>query len=731
MTDARPTPSLFDKLKTFANQVYFLRFPILTWLALIGLPFLGLKTDLKSLLAGLFVSDAMGIFRISAVAFTTAGTVLVTWQLIATHGKARFGREHLPAAQAQGFPVRLWQALLAGAGALPVTIAVVYKTLKEASEVSAVWAVSAAVAGLSAALTLFFVAALVQLLLNSEGRAKQLARENFIVRWLPDALIDKLTAADPMETPRRGLRTLLQKIMGPGFFEESSPSSTGGRFLPGHGLAASLLAVSLTVFILAGQFSQYEMPALFFVILLLMLLCWGLSGLSFAFDRYRVPVLLVLLLIAYFSRPGYFYKSETGKTLAMLTPAEVIGDQPRKIVIVATEGGGIQAAAWTARVLTGIQKQQPEFGSTLRLISSVSGGSTGAMFFVNGYNDAGSFDPKSLELIVQMAEGNSLDDVARGMVYHDFFELFLFGFWPFGVDRGTALEDAWGKSCRKVCGEYLSGNPAPCPVNCEMTGSLASWAADVKAGKRPANIFNATLVEDGDRLLASNSDVRTPIDRRGRQNLVDLLKGRDLPAVTAARLSAAFPYVSPAARTTDEDCRPDAKCGARYHVVDGGYYDNYGMTSVVEWLNEALAAKTSDGKDLLSEVLVIQIQSFPESSSKKPAPGYVSQALAPLLTLLNIRTSAQASHKAIETHLLEERWPKRVKTVPFRFCCLPSEGETPCYDPPLTWKLTQGEKNNISACWDNGSQTASLKIVQDFLKGMTGQPVAQVKAVAP
>ncbi len=727
MTDTRETSPFFDWLKTSVSRIYFLRFPILTWLALVGLSYLGLATSLKSLLASLFVSNAAGIFRISAVAFTTAGAILVTWQLIATHGKARFGWEEATAPQPTGFPIRWWQALLAGVGALPVTIAVVYKTLKEAPDVNAIWAVLAAVLGLLAAVTLFFVATLAQLLVNSEGRARQLARDNFIVRWLPESLIDKLTTADPMEAPRRGLRRLLDKVLGPGFFERDSPSSTGGRFLPGHGLAVSLLAISLAVFILAGEFSHFEMPALFFVILLLMLLCWGLSGLSFTFDRYRVPVLLILLLIAYFSRPGYFYKSGTGQTLTMLTPSEVIGDKPRKIIIVATEGGGIQAAAWTTKVLTGIQKQQPEFSSAVRLISSVSGGSTGSFFFVNGYNGAGSFDPKSLDLVVQMAEGNSLDDVARGMVYHDFFELFLFGLWPFGIDRGTALEDAWIKSCRKVCDEYLLSNPGPCPVNCEMQGSLASWAADVKAGRRPANIFNATMVEDGDRLLVSNSDVKVPIDRRGRQNVFDLLKGRDLQSVTAARLSAAFPYVSPAARTTEEDCKPNEKCGAKYHVVDGGYYDNYGLTSVVEWLNEALAAKTSNGQDLLSEVLVIQIQSFPEASAEKPAPGYVSQAVAPLLTLLNIRTSAQASHKAIETRLLEERWPKRVKTVPFRFCCL----GMPCYDPPLTWKLTQREKDNVSACWDNGSQAASLKIVEEFLKGMKGQTELQAKAATP
>ncbi|HMX28311.1 MAG TPA: hypothetical protein PKC13_22175, partial [Blastocatellia bacterium] len=64
MTDTRETSPFFDWLKTFVSRIYFLRFPILTWLALVGLPYLGLATSLKSLLASLFVSNATGIFRI-------------------------------------------------------------------------------------------------------------------------------------------------------------------------------------------------------------------------------------------------------------------------------------------------------------------------------------------------------------------------------------------------------------------------------------------------------------------------------------------------------------------------------------------------------------------------------------------------------------------------------------------------------------------------------------------
>ena len=52
-----------------------------------------------------------------------------------------------------------------------------------------------------------------------------------------------------------------------------------------------------------------------------------------------------------------------------------------------------------------------------------------------------------------------------------------------------------------------------------------------------------------------------------------------LKAVTAARLSAAFPYVSPAARL--DGVEP-------YHLVDGGYYDFYGLVALSQWVDDAL-----------------------------------------------------------------------------------------------------------------------------------------------
>lgn len=610
------------------------------------------------------------------------------------------------------FSIRLWQAALAAVTALPVVVALVYKSVAESyPKIGWGQAILAAALGLLCSLALFFLSVLAQLLVNSESRACELAKEVFIVQWLPDSVIRGLTRHDPAQAPRQRLRKLFWYVLGRGFFDENE-----GRFLSGHGFAGSLLVLSLLVFVVAGQFSTDQMPALFFVILLLQLLGWGLSALSFFFDRYRVPVLGVILLIAYASSPNYYYSVQNGRTLTPLMPEEVIGAggaDPRQIIVVATEGGGIQAAAWTARVLTGLQQDFPEFGKAVRLISSVSGGSTGALFFVNAYDPKqGVPDAQALDLVVQMAAEDSLDTVARSLVYHDFIHTIL-PFWEFGDDRGTALERSWALNCRKVCEEYQARYPGKsCPINFSMAGTLAEWAENVKAGTRPANIFNATVVENGDRLLVSNSDIKKD-GERGRLNIAEFLGGKDIQALTSARLSATFPYVSPAART-----EVNSPNGAKLHVVDGGYYDNYGMTSLVEWLDQAL------GDNRLGRVLVIQIQSFREDHSKDDSSGYISQLLAPLYTLLNIRTAAQASHKELEFSLLQDKWKGRVDSALFRF---------DCNDAPLTWKLTEREKQNIRNCWQQkyaGDGNYPTSVVKQFLHTMR-QADAQTKSGQP
>ncbi len=74
--------------------------------------------------------------------------------------------------------------------------------------------------------------------------------------------------------------------------------------------------------------------------------------------------------------------------------------------------------------------------------------------------------------------------------------------------------------------------------------TLASWAQETRSGSKPAVVFNATVMETGNRLLIS----RVAIPDTAAEQFATLYPGHDLSVVTAVRLSSAFPYLSPMAR---------------------------------------------------------------------------------------------------------------------------------------------------------------------------------------
>jgi hypothetical protein len=179
--------------------------------------------------------------------------------------------------------------------------------------------------------------------------------------------------------------------------------------LPGHGYAAGLLVLWAVIYGVGWYWVRYSCPltTLFYLLIIFNVGIWLLSGLAFFFDAYRVPVLL--LLAGWFAITGSSADSDhcyrifpAIRPMSAPGPADILGKALKNhqhIVVVATAGGGIQATAWTARVLTGLEETRAkrghpgDFASSVQLLSGVSGGSTGLMFFVQAYGPGGLAPP--------------------------------------------------------------------------------------------------------------------------------------------------------------------------------------------------------------------------------------------------------------------------------------------------------------------------------------------------
>jgi hypothetical protein len=544
--------------------------------------------------------------------------------------------------------------------------------------------------------------------------------------------------------PVRALRTLLVRVpldprtrrvfawlvsrLGPGY---ENPA-TGG-FLDGHGLAAGFAGAITVVYFAGWKLLDpgrspawcAALPTLGYVLGFIAILSALLAGAAFFFDRWRVPlVAIVLAWVALINRVKpmeheFEWTWDPRPLPAAARAAEArLGQAPGKILTVVTaSGGGIQAAAWTARVLTGLQeKLGAGFTRSIALVSSVSGGSVGTYFALTAMEERaaerGAIRGDALRGVVAAATESSLEPTAWGLVYPDLQR----GLQPFVSrtrDRGWALERGW-LAAANVHRLDPEGRRR----------EFGDWANGAESGMLPAVVFNATRIDDGmplrlatvgarDAFAASPEIADRPflgLSRDFTYQYEDPVPGHlAIPAVTAARLSATFPYVSPIARPEPEG--GDAKPFRLWHAADGGYFDNHGTVSALAWLYELQRAWGADFGGRVDRVLWIQIDAFPETDARGTdhAPGWTMSALGPLKGLLRVRTASQRVRRATELELEERLAGSRFAVVTLR----PQPRTGPHRDAPMSWSLGQGDVERIEKEWQELVASGALAPLEE------------------
>ncbi len=655
-TAATDRITLAPQSRSLFAYLYLLRVPFVFGAIFVTLPYLALRSSVAPLLIGLFdVRGAAGLWTISTSAFMLALTIMTTWFLVAAYADDRCGTRSI----AVDYPIHGTWYLAASALAVP-TLTAVYVVGGPPLGSLILWAL----AGWVTALVIYTSARLLVMQLDRFALIRRLAG------WL--AKHPELAA---------------------GYVDRDK-----AQFLPGHRFALSLSGLSVVLYVVIGRrMGEQEsfVPTLAYALLLFMILCWAMGAVAFFLDRYRVPSALPLALLVvatgFSGGSDHYFQLVPSWTTLPVTPAAALtahppgASGPTSVIVVAANGGGIQAAAWTARVLTGLEEQcratlgeRCRFAESIKLISAVSGGSVGAMYVANAYQN-GTLPPNvELARTRDHAERSSLEHVGWGLLYRDLFRP-LYPHFDYD-DRGSALEWAWQRGV-------------------DLSAPLESWRDEVRAGLRPATIFNATISDSGERLLMGTAN---PPEAPGRRNFEQLFLSRDVSIATAARLSAAFTYVSPAARADNDE--EDS-----IHFVDGGYYDTYGVASLVDWLDNALRANQESFDAKISRVLVLQLRGGPPDRQRKgKRRGWFYQVYAPLSAILGARDTGQLARNDEEISLLSRAWQGRVSisTAVFQFC-----GGS----PPLSWHMTGPQKQAIEDEWKSEQAFKTTRAVLEFL----------------
>lgn len=294
----------------------------------------------------------------------------------------------------------------------------------------------------------------------------------------------------------------------------------------------------------------------------------------------------------------------------------------RRLIVVAASGGAYRATFWTALVLDELRRETRSENAAdlpryVRLLTGASGGMIGSSYFAsltpNELQDVEQFSlvkliaqdisrqnnaerSNFLSRLNEPLPRDSLSDVSQQLAFWDIMDIFFPGplkrwiYERFGVgDRGRTLEMSW-----KRIGHDGS-----------QTFTFQRLADATQRGEAPSIIFSPMIVETGQPLLISDLDLAGISDPEERHSWEFFSM---FPAAwttfglqTATRMNATFPYVAPAVSLPTDPPR---------HVVDAGYFDNYGITTALTYLGRPEIRRWLKDKEL-SGALIIQINAFP------------------------------------------------------------------------------------------------------------------------
>lgn len=475
-------------------------------------------------------------------------------------------------------------------------------------------------------------------------------------------------------------------------YRPSFPASTAAAAAAQASAESTAAASDSAAATLRPHASKAHPPAaIFYLFSLLTIFVLLFSGVAFLLDKIRLPVFSTVLALSFLlGIAGTDHLFAVKPTTASLPPSAADAfhawekvrsqGQPYKpVIVVATAGGGIRAAAWTAQVLTGLSERcngtgtqdRDNFSSSLLLISSVSGGSLGSMYFTGSYEKDGRLPQASLHKIRIDAARTSLSSIGWGLLFPDFLRTIpLVGsaLAPQDIDRGWSLETQWLNN--------WTDHPWPSPP------MLREWSEDVSKGNRPVTVFNATAAESGQRYILASTVFQD--DDSGARQFARDLPAYDIPVSTAARVSAAFPWVSPMSRAMTTTNPPGL------HLADGGYYDNSGILNATKWLLEAASEIHNH------PVLFIAIDASPAGSKDGQKWSWQRQAVGPVEALLAVRDSSQVSRGRYELDLaLNQLRAKGVAVQEFdmRYQADPLS--------PLSWHLTHEQRLRVAKAWSD------------------------------
>ena len=524
----------------------------------------------------------------------------------------------------------------------------------------------------------------------------------------------------------------------------------------------NLVLIELVIFaviLILGIFRDHEffqIPAAASVVLLLTIFIMFTGAVSYWFRGWSITVVLLTLVVlnilvknnlitSEYRAYGLDYQTEVAdysleqlrdmsqptnrqqdriSTLSILNRwrAKFDADHPPKMVLISASGGGQRAALWAMKSLQAADSSTG--GQMFRhaaLITGSSGGVIGASYYRELFLQKSTGqsldlnDPRYLDNISK----DNLNPIIFSLLVSDLFirfQSFDYGGFRYKKDRGYAFEQQLNKNT-----EFVLDKP------------LAAYKVPEQQAEIPMLFVAPTIINDGRKLFISPHSISymTSSSVYGKDTLNPEIKGIDfqrffqdqkannLRFLSALRLGASFPYITPNVKLPSNP---------PMEIMDSGISDNFGISDALHFLyvfKDWIAENTSG-----VVIVAIRDSEDDEPIEKNVSNSFFQRIFTPISSIYNNLGNIQDINNDNLLEQAQSWFDNDIECIEFEYISRSifehSQEEAAQHTDrqikeeaieraSLNWRLTSREKRNIQRNFYSETNRNSLNKLNQIL----------------
>ena len=355
------------------------------------------------------------------------------------------------------------------------------------------------------------------------------------------------------------------------------------------------------------------------------------------------------------------------------------GEEKPILILLNASGGGLRSAVFTYELCKQLDSiSSGAFSKHLFLVSGASGGMLGATYFQGVVGRRWKEDQERQERLNLGSENIAKDLLNPTMVQFALSDVFVrwrkveVGGKKYRMDRGYSFD------------QKLLANSEEA-----LSGLLYDRKEREKSADLPITLLSPTLVNDGRKLMICASPVSflgSALDLPMKVEEIDGVEfgrmfknhgAKDLPLITALRMSATFPYITPLVQLPSKP---------QLDIIDAGVRDNDGFEFSIRFLDKLSPWIEAN----CSSVLILRFRGDrPEGVVVEPNnAGLFGQWLRPVDGVVKSFSNLQTFNKVELKNRVMQCFP--IKPLIKDYYLLTNADEV-----SLSWHLTEEEKRHI------------------------------------